>query len=172
MSTIAIRPAAAADAAPIAAIYNDYVAATTITFEEQPVADADMAARIRDVGAAGLPWLVATLDGQVVGYAYATPWRARAAYRHAVESTVYLRPDAQGRGWGRRLYGDLIDALRARGLRTVIAGIAQPNAHSVRLHERLGFRKVAHFEEVGCKFGRWIDVAYWQLGLAGDTPQS
>lgn len=160
-----IRPATTADASGICAIYNPYVATTTISFEEDLVSEDDMARRIADVNAAGLPWLVLTLDGKLAGYAYATKWRARAAYRHSVESSVYLDPDLHGQGWGARLYRHLIDALRARELRTVIAGIAQPNDRSVALHERIGFRKVAHFSEVGFKFGRWIDVGYWQMNL-------
>jgi len=162
---IEIRPASAADAARIVAIYNDYVAGTTISFEEQPVLEADMAGRIRDVVEAGLPWLVALHDGELVGYAYATRWRARAAYRHSVESSVYLDRHAFGCGWGTLLYRSLLERLRSDGLRTVIAGIAQPNERSVALHERFGFRKVAHFSEVGCKFGEWVDVGYWQLNL-------
>lgn len=163
-----IRPATAADAARICAIYNHYVATTTISFEEAAVHEDEMARRIDDVRQADLPWLVLTLDGKVVGYAYATKWRARSAYRHSVESSVYLDPDVHAKGWGRTLYRHLIDALRARGLRTVIAGIAQPNERSVVLHERLGFRKVAHFSEVGFKFGRWVDVGYWQMSLSDE----
>jgi len=161
-----IRPASSLDAACICAIYNHYVAATTISFEEAPVIEADMAGRIADVTDGGLPWLVLEVDGAVAGYAYATKWRARPAYRHAVESSVYLDPALAGRGHGRRIYEKLLAELRTRGLHTVIAGIAQPNERSVALHERLGFRKVAHFSEVGFKFGRWIDVGYWQLMLA------
>ena len=166
---IDIRPATAADAARIAAIYNRYVAQTTISFEEQPVSEAEMAGRIRDVADAGLPWLVAVHQGELAGYAYATKWRARPAYRFSVESTVYLDDSACGRGWGALLYRQLIGQLRAGGIRTVIAGIAQPNARSVGLHERLGFRKVAHFPDVGYKFGGWVDVGYWQLSLAEDA---
>jgi len=166
---IDIRPAPAADAARIAAIYNRYVARTTISFEEQPLSEAEMAGRIRDVADAGLPWLVAVHQGELAGYAYATKWRARPAYRFSVESTVYLNDSACGRGWGALLYRQLIGQLRAGGIRTVIAGIAQPNARSVGLHERLGFRKVAHFSDVGYKFGGWVDVGYWQLSLAEDA---
>ncbi len=166
---IDIRPATAADAARIAAIYNRYVAQTTISFEEQPVSEAEMAGRIRDVADAGLPWLVVVHQGELAGYAYATKWRARPAYRFSVESTVYLDDSACGRGWGALLYRQLIGQLRAGGIRTVIAGIAQPNARSVGLHERLGFRKVAHFPDVGYKFGGWVDVGYWQLSLAEDA---
>jgi phosphinothricin acetyltransferase len=171
MSTTEIRSATAADAARICAIYNPYIASTTITFEETPVAEAEMAQRIRDVDEAGLPWLVASIDGEVIGYAYATNWRARPAYRHSVESTVYIDQDACGRGAGESLYRRLLDDLHSRGLHTVIAGIAQPNTRSVALHERLGFRKVAHFAEVGFKLGQWVDVAYWQLALPNGHTQ-
>ena len=161
-----IRPATALDATRICAIYNHYVAGTTISFEEAPVCASDMAGRIADVAQGGLPWLVLEVEGDVAGYAYATKWRARPAYRHAVETSIYLDPALAGRGHVRRLYARLLDELRARGLHTAIGGIAQPNERSVALHECLGFRKVAHFSEVGFKFERWIDVGYWQLRLA------
>ena len=101
----------------------------------------------------------------MLGYAYATPWRVRSAYRFSVESSVYVHKDCAHQGIGRRLYGVLLDELRARGLAVVIGGIAQPNPASVALHEACGFRKVAHFERVGRKFERWVDVGYWQLQL-------
>jgi len=167
MLTPALRPATSADAAAICVIYNHYVTTTTITFEEEPVTGEDMAQRIADVAAAGLPWLVAEVDGSIVGYAYATRWRARSAYRYSVESTVYVAPGASGLGVGRALYGALLDGLRERGLHLVIGGIALPNEASVGLHEALGFAKSAHFAEVGMKFGRWIDVGYWVRKLGG-----
>ncbi|QNA91197.1 N-acetyltransferase [Massilia sp. Dwa41.01b] len=160
-----IRPARALDAAAICGIYNHYVAHTAISFEEDPVSSADMAQRIRDVDAADLPWLVLIESDHLIGYAYATKWRARPAYRYSVESSVYLDPAHHGQGAGRMLYEALLEELRARDLHLVIGGIAQPNEASVALHERLGFRKVAHFSEVGMKFGQWRDVGYWQLQL-------
>jgi L-amino acid N-acyltransferase YncA len=165
MLTTRLRPATALDAAPICAIYNPYVATTTISFEEDAVGEQDMAKRIADVGAAGLPWLVLEVDGKVAGYAYATKWRVRPAYRSSVESTIYLDPACAGRGLGRLLYSALLDELRQRELHLVIGGIALPNENSIALHEKLGFRKVAHFSEVGMKFGRWADVGYWELKL-------
>lgn len=165
MTPPAIRSASAPDAARICAIYNHYVATTTVSFEEEPVLEAEMAGRIADVAGAGLPWLALDVDGELAGYAYATKWRARPAYRHSVESTIYLDPAFTGRGHGRLLYGALLDELRQRALHLVIAGIAQPNAGSVGLHEALGFTKAAHFTEVGMKFGRRVDVGYWQLLL-------
>jgi phosphinothricin acetyltransferase len=165
MPTPHLRPASAADAAAICAIYNTYVATTAISFEEDAVGAPDMARRIADVEAAALPWLVLEVDGKLAGYAYATKWRARSAYRFSVESSIYLDPAHAGRGLGRLLYGALLDQLRGRELHLVIGGIALPNEASVKLHEALGFRKAAHFTEVGMKFGRWIDVAYWELRL-------
>ena len=160
-----IRPASPSDAAAVAAIYNHYVAKTTISFEEEDVTVAEMAQRIADVGAK-LPWLVFEQDGAVLGYAYATPWRVRSAYRFSVESTVYVAPGHGGKGIGSALYRSLIGALREGGLQVVIGGIAQPNPASVALHESLGFEKVAHFRRVGRKFEQWIDVGYWELQLA------
>lgn len=165
MLTTHLRPASTADAAAIRAIYNHYIATTTISFEEDAVTEQDMAQRIGDVGTAGLPWLVLEVDGKVVGYAYATKWRVRPAYRYSVESTIYLDHAFAGRGLGHILYGALLDELRKRELHLVIGGIALPNEASVGLHERLGFRKAAHFTEVGMKFGRWTDVGYWELRL-------
>jgi phosphinothricin acetyltransferase len=167
--TETIRPATPFDADALCAIYNHYVGTTTVSFEEEPVAAAAMAQRIEAVFEADLPWLVIEVDGTIAGYAYATKWRVRSAYRFSVESTIYMDAAFAGRGLGRRLYGALLDDLRARGRHMVIGGIAQPNAASVALHERLGFRKVAHFSEVGLKFGRRVDVGYWELKLAAPS---
>jgi len=160
-----IRPATADDAAAIARIYNHYVLNTVVTFEEQPVAAADLEQRMAAVAAESLPWLVAVESGGVAGYAYAGRWHARSAYRYSAESTVYLDPAATGRGLGTALYGALLPLLRARGLHAVIGGIALPNAASVALHEKLGFVKVSQFREVGFKLARWVDVGHWQLLL-------
>ncbi len=161
-----IRDAGAHDAASIAGIYNHFVLNTSISFEEAPVPDAEMAQRIDGVQAGGLPWLVAEQDGAVIGYAYATKWRVRHAYRFSVESSVYLAPASAGTGVGTALYRVLLDRLRDGGYHLVIGGIAQPNPASVAMHEKLGFKKVAQFSEVGFKFGRWTDVGYWELKLA------
>ncbi|HEX9166725.1 MAG TPA: arsinothricin resistance N-acetyltransferase ArsN1 family B [Gemmatimonadales bacterium] len=163
--TIVIRAAAAEDAEAIAAIYNHYVLETIVTFEEEPVAPAEMARRIAEVQAAALPWLVAEEVGRVVGYAYATPWRSRIGYRFSVEVTVYTAPGQAGRGIGSRLYEALFPLLEARGIHAAMGGIALPNDASIALHEKFGFEKVAHFREPGIKFGRWIDVGYWQRVL-------
>ncbi len=159
-----IRPATTADAAAIAAIYNHYVINTPVTFEEDAVTTEEMAGRITEVQQS-TNWFVEVEDGKILGYAYAGKWKSRCAYRYAVESTVYLDKDATGRGLGTRLYRTLIDDLRARGLHSVIGGIALPNAASVALHEKLGFHKIGQFKEVGWKFEQWIDVGYWELIL-------
>lgn len=163
-TTSTLRDALPADAATIAAIYNHYVETTIISMEYDPVDTAEMARRIAEVQGAALPWIVLVEDGRVCAYSYASKWRARPGYRHAVESSVYVDPALRGRGHGQALYRALLARLRGR-FHTVIGGIALPNAASIALHERMGFRQVACFHEVGHKFGAWIDVGYWQLSL-------
>jgi phosphinothricin acetyltransferase len=160
-----IRQAEASDAAMIASIYNHYVTETVVTFDEQPISEAEMARRVEEVQAASLPWLVAQHHDRVVGYAYASPWKRRAAYRFSVEITVYLDPNHCGRGLGSKLYGELFPILQNGPTHAVIGGIALPNDASVALHEKFGMRRVAVFEEVGFKFNRWVDVGYWQRTL-------
>ena len=159
-----IRAARTNDATAIAEIYNHYVRHTVVTFEEVPVDVKEMAQRILDVSER-LPWLVWEDGGAVVGWAYATPWKPRSAYRFSVETTVYVAASHQRRGVGDALYSKLIEELRARKLHSAVGGIALPNEGSVALHEKLGFRKIAHFAEVGRKQDRWVDVGYWQLIL-------
>lgn len=162
-----IRACTPADAADICAIYNHYVRNTVITFEEEPVSVSDMRLRIENCTRT-YPWLVREIEGRVVGYAYATRWKERAAYRHSVEVSVYVAANSFREGHGRALYAELIARLAQRGCHALIGGIALPNDASVALHETFGFTKVAHFTEVGHKFGRWIDVGYWQK-TAGTT---
>ncbi len=159
-----IRPLRSTDAAAIVAIYNHYIEKTTATFEEVPFKRAEMLRRMKEV-TAEYPWFVAEENKRVLGYAYANKWKARPSYRFSVETTVYLSPDALGRGLGTALYSTLIDELRKRSIHSVIGGVALPNPASQALHEKLGFEKVAHFRQVGWKFERWIDVGYWQLLL-------
>lgn len=161
-----IRPAQPEDAVQISEIYNHYILATTVSFEEEPVTPAVMQARI-EARAGVYPWLVGELDGRLVGYAYASRWKERAAYRHAVETSIYLRVGSGGRGFGKTLYAALLEALEGLGIHAVIGGVALPNEASVRLHEAMGFTRVAHFSQVGQKFGQWLDVAYWQRLLPG-----
>jgi len=159
-----IRAVTLDDAADLAAIYNHYVENTVITFEETPVTVADMRGRIERT-TADYPWFVADIVGAVTGYAYAARWHARCAYRDAVETSVYVDAGHVGRGVGKALYEHLIEELRKREFRCAIGAVALPNAASVALHESLGFERVGRFKEVGFKFGRRIDVGYWQLML-------
>jgi phosphinothricin acetyltransferase len=168
-SPLRVRRVTESDAAAVAAIYNHYVQHSVVTFEEEPVAPAEMARRIQAVAAASLPWLVAEEDGHVRAYSYATRWKERSAYRFSVEITLYVAHDHPRRGIGSLLYSELFPALEARGVHVALAGIALPNDASVAIHERFGMRKVAHLEEVGFKRGRWVDVGYWQRTLAAES---
>jgi phosphinothricin acetyltransferase len=161
-----VRPATAADAEAIARIYNHYVAHTVITFEEEAVSVPDMAARIAEARSLSLPWLVAVVDGAIVGYAYARRWRPRSAYRYSAETTIYLERGYEGRHIGTTLYSALLPLLRERGMHVAIGGVALPNDASIALHEKLGFERVATFRQVGFKHDRWVDVTYLQLVLS------
>ncbi len=157
-----IRQARLSDAGQIADIYNFYVRNTLVTFEEQEVSSAEMANRIADKLQKHF-FLVWEEDGQVLGYAYADEWKTRSAYKYTVESSVYIKKQAAGRGIGTKLYERLLELLKEKGLHIVLAGIAIPNEASVALHEKLGFVKTGQLKEVGFKGGRYIDVGYWQI---------
>jgi L-amino acid N-acyltransferase YncA len=159
-----IRLATTADAESISSIYNLYVRESVATFETEEVTPTEMQIRISNT-IKKYPWLVFEEDKKIIGFAYASSWRVRAAYFNSVESTVYLHPDKTGKGTGKKLYTCLFELLKEKNIHVVIGGIALPNDASVALHEKLGFTKVAHFKEVGLKFGRWVDVAYWQKML-------
>ena len=162
-----IRPVETTDAAAIAAIYNHYIDETIITFEYDRIDGGEIETRIQGIVDGGFPYIVFVDPGsnEVVGYAYAGPWRNRVAYRFVVESAIYLRKGWEGQGIGRKLYTELFLQLRQRQFRSVIAGISIPNEPSSKAHEAMGFRKVGVFEKVGFKFDRWIDVEFWQLDL-------
>ena len=163
---IAIRPATPEDAAAIAAIYKPYVERGTVSFELKAPGEAVMRQRMT-ASDGKFPWLVVTegKGGAVVGYAYASSFRDRPAYRYTIETSVYLAVGTQGRGNGRQLYDALIDTVRAQGFTHAIGVIALPNDHSIRLHESVGFKRTGVLREVGYKEGRWIDVGYWQCEL-------
>jgi phosphinothricin acetyltransferase len=164
--SIAIRPADPADAAGCAAVYAPYVTDSCISFEFEAPPAAEMARRI----AASHAWLVAEDDGAVVGYAYGSRHRDRAAYDWAADVAIYTAASHHGRGMGRALYEALIPVLRERGLRTLCAGVAQPNAASDALHRALGFVEVGVYRRIGWKAGRWHDVRWWQLALGDGSP--
>ncbi|MEX2132157.1 MAG: arsinothricin resistance N-acetyltransferase ArsN1 family B [Pseudohongiellaceae bacterium] len=159
-----IRQVMSQDAQQICSIYNWYIENTTITFEESAVTEEQMQQRIQGASSQR-PWLVLQDRDRILGYAYASEWKSRCSYRYSVETTVYIDKDCRGKGIGPMLYEKLILALRETGIHALIAGIALPNDHSVALHEKLGFEKVAQFRQVGWKFNQWIDVGYWQLTL-------
>ncbi len=160
-----LRVATPDDAEDMAAIYAPFVRDTVISFETMVPDAAEMARRI----AATLethPWLVAEEDERIIGYAYASPHRTREAYRWSCDVTVYLADGARGRRLGTRLYTDLLGILRAQGFRNAFAGIALPNAASVALHEKMGFRHLGTYTQVGFKLGQWHDVGWWQHTLS------
>jgi len=160
-----IRPAAASDAAQIAEIYNYYIDNSHATFETERIDAAEMLRRMEEGWAAGYPFLVCEADNTVVGYAYGRRFRPRFAYLHSIEVSVYVKHGNERQNIGTLLYRELISVIRQKNFHAVIGGISLPNDGSVRLHESFGFEKVAHFREVGRKFGHWIDVGYWQLLL-------
>lgn len=159
-----VRPVSAGDELAISAIYNWYIANTVVTFEEDILSAETMAGRIQTDDDT-CPWCVVEVEGRVLGYAYATPWKPRSAYRKSRETSVYLHRDAAGKRLGTLLYKHLINELRQTPIHLLIAGIALPNAASVALHEALGFTPVGQFQEVGWKFGKWVNVGYWQMQL-------
>lgn len=169
MSDSLVRDATAADAEACAAIYAPYVTGTTITFETDPPDAAEMARRIAKAQA-GHAFLVLEEDGAVVGYAYAGPFKERAAYRWSCEVSVYLAQDRRGRGGGRRLYEALLERLTARGYRMAAAGMTQPNEASARLHAALGFEPVGTYRAIGWKLGAPRDVTWVQRPLGDLTP--
>lgn len=163
-SLLEVRQATAGDAEKICEIYNWYVANTIITFELEPILATEMQQRISEK-LQKFEWLVGEQSGEIIGYAYAGTFRARAAYDHTVESSIYLDHTKTGQGFGVMLYQALIDRCRELGFKEMIGGAALPNAASVRIHEYLGFEKIGVFARVGYKFGEYIDVGFWQLRL-------
>jgi L-amino acid N-acyltransferase YncA len=159
-----IRKATESDASAIAEIYNYYVLNTIITFEIDPVSPDDMRKRIEGK-IVKYDWIVGEANGKITGYAYYGPYRERAAYDQTVESTVYLAKEERGKGYGRQIYGRLIEMATERGYRQMIGVIALPNPESVKLHSQLGFVEAGILKKVGYKFGRYLDTGMWQKTL-------
>jgi phosphinothricin acetyltransferase len=157
-----IRAVKLEDAREIVEIYNYYILNSCVTFEELALSAEEMRGRI-EVAHLKFPWLVFEKDNKIIGYAYASAWKPRSAYKHTVESTVYLKKEAINNGVGSLLYAALISQLTDLGFHALIGGISLPNEASVALHEKFGFEKIAQFKEVGYKFQKWIDVGYWEL---------
>jgi phosphinothricin acetyltransferase len=160
-----IRPATPKDAEALTEIYNYYIRETIVSFEEDEIATAEMWSRVEKVLQDGYDWLVYEKEGEVLGYAYSGQWNSRCAYRLTAETSVYLKHTAKRQGIGTALYTHLLQILKATGMHSVIGGISLPNAASQGLHEKMGYLKAAHYKEVGYKFGKWIDVGYWQKQL-------
>lgn len=174
MPAIAIRAATPADIAAITRIYAHAVRYGTASFEIDPPDEAEMARRQQALVAGGFPYLVAEGGGEVVGYAYAGPYRPRRAYRFSLEDSIYVAPEVQRRGVGRALLGELVAVAAARHFRQMIAVIGDSSAQepSIALHRAAGFRMVGTIEAVGYKFGRWLDTVIMQrpLGDGDSTP--
>ncbi|HZW16631.1 MAG TPA: GNAT family N-acetyltransferase [Brevundimonas sp.] len=171
-----IRDATAGDLPRIAALYGHEVTNGTATFELEPPTVEEMGRRLASVQRRGLPWLVAEVNGAFAGYAYASPFRPRPAYRYGVEGSIYVEEAARGHGVGRALLETLIERVRTMGLRHVIGAISDSDtsAASIALHRALGFREAGAYRQVGWKFDRWLDVTLMQLDLWPDSgaPQS
>lgn len=156
-----IRPVVKEDAPMICDIYNYYVENTVITFEENPVDADEMGRRIQNITETH-PWIVFEEEGLILAYAYASPWRVKSAYRFSAELTVYADVNHRGKKIGSTLYTALIKKMEEMGKHCLYGVIAVPNEASDKLHKRLGFTKCGHFHQVGYKFGKWVDVSYWE----------
>ncbi|MGH8783037.1 N-acetyltransferase family protein [Paraburkholderia sp.] len=172
---VAIRDALDTDVDAIRAIYAHHVLHNLATFEEVPPSIDEMRRRMHAIVEQGLPYLVASIDGQVAGYCYASPYRPRSAYRYSIEDSVYLDPQWHGQGVGRALLVALIERCERGPWRQMIAVVADSgSAASITLHERLGFRRVGTLTAAGLKFGRWVDTELMQRPLgagAGALPE-
>lgn len=165
---VSIRPVSQDDAGQIAAIYAPYVLHGTATFDIEVPAPEQWREKIVYIVARSWPFIVATDEsGSVIGYAYATQFRDKAAFLHSCENSIYLRGDATGQGVGHLLLNALMDAASAHGFTQMIAVITSNEAASIALHNKLGFRRVGLVEKVGHKFERWLDIVYMQRALPG-----
>lgn len=162
-----MRDATERDIPDMREIYNHYVANSTVTFDEEPMTLAQMRTKFREVRRLGYPWLVAESPNRIVlGFAYVSPWKAKAAYRFTVENSIYLGPASTGRGLGTALMSDLLPKAKAAGVKEVVAVIADQGAEaSIAIHERFGFTQIGHMGKVGFKFDRWLGTVLMQKSL-------
>ena len=165
MPDVTLRPFAWSDIPAITAIYRHYVDNTAITFDTEAPGEPAMAEKFGNIVRLGHPLIVAEEDGKVLGYAYASTYRPRPAYRFTCEDSIYLDPVATGRGVGKALLTELITEARGYGFRQMIAVITADTANSIAIHEKFGFRHVGRYEAVGFKFDRWLDIVHLQLAL-------
>lgn len=170
MSSVEFRNVTDGDVAAVLDIYNHYIQTSTVTFDLDPWSAEDMAHKIETVAELGMPFIVAEIAGELVGYAYLSTWREKCAYETTMENTLYLRDSARGAGLGRLLLDELMRLGRESGVREVIAVIANTAdaAPSIRLHEKAGFVRVGEMDRVGRKFDEWIGVVMMQKSLADD----
>jgi L-amino acid N-acyltransferase YncA len=164
MNTVQIREVTAADLSQIQNIYNHYIQHTLITFDLETYSMEQMTDKITALQK-DYPVLVAHQANHIVGYAYASAWKTKAAYKHSAETTIYMHPDFKEQGIGTRLYNALLTSLPLFDIVNAIACITIPNEQSIKLHEKLGFNKVGRFDQVGYKHEQWIDVEYWQKSV-------
>ncbi len=157
------------DAAGCAAVYSPYVRDTVISLEEHPPSTEEFARRIEQFSATHA-WLVAEIDGEIAGFAYGSPHRARASYRWATDVSVYISSRHHRHGVGSALYRELFGLLARQNMRVACAGVTLPNQASVAIHEFFGFQLVGIYRRIGWKYGAWRDVGWWQLDLAPDAP--
>jgi len=161
-----IRNVSLTDSAALTELYNYYIRTSGATFEEVEITEEEMRERITKIHfEKQFPYLIFEEEGAVIGYAYASTFRDRISYRFTVESTVYVHPNHFGKGIGEKLYQELLTQIKSHGFHVVIGVITLPNEASVRLHEKVGFKKAGHFTEVGYKFEKWMDVGFWELQL-------
>ncbi|AOW22005.1 GNAT family N-acetyltransferase [Urechidicola croceus] len=157
-----IRKVKISDAKEIVDIYNYYVLNSIVTFDEKPFSKSDFEQKIKKISS-DYPFIVFEENNEILGYAYANKWRQKPAYNNTLESTVYVKNGVHKKRIGTKLYTELLKQLKEQNYHVIIGGLSLPNDASIRLHENFGFKKVAHFNEVGLKFGKWIDVGFWQL---------
>lgn len=159
-----IRKVELSDAKGITEIYNKYILDSTITFETEPLQIEEMLSRIQIFASKG-PYLVYEENGEIAGYCYAHAWKEKAAYKNTFETTIYLSDKYKGKGYGTLLMNELIEECRKQGIHALIACVTEGNTASDHLHLKLGFKQVSRFEEVGQKFGKWLDVIDYELVL-------
>ena len=156
-----IRSVRRSDAKDIVDIYNYYILNTNITFEEEKLTIKDMEDRISEK-TKNHPWIVYEEEDKVIGYAYLSQWRNKSAYRFSNESSIYVHVNHKGKRLGIKLYEELLNLSKEYNIHTIVAGITIPNDASIRIHEKLGFEKIAEFKEIGFKNDTWLNVGYWQ----------
>jgi len=159
-----IRKVQIEDTKQLLAIYNYYVKNSIVTFDITPLSLQEFKEKMTRISKR-YPFIVFEEKNEILGYAYGSKWRSKSAYEHTVESTVYVKHDALGKQIGTKLYAELLTVLKQQNYHVVLGGLTLPNKASVRLHEKFGFKEVAHFKEVGLKFDTWHDVGFWQLKL-------